>query len=77
MRLRAFGSAESTVLYKGPSGACGFAGDCVHALQQHVVNALKGEGWFENTGRDYLNVLTMVDAIYQSNENGEKIVFRI
>ena len=72
---RAFGSAESAVLYNGPSGNCGFAGDCVHALQQHVVNGLKGEGGFENTGRDYLNVLSLVDAIYLSNENGAKIPF--
>ena len=77
VHLRAFGGVESTVLYNGPSEVCGFAGDCVHALQQHVVDGIKGEGVFEKTGRDYLNIVTMVDAIYQSNETGEKIPVKI
>lgn len=71
--LRPFGSVESTLLYEGPTDASGFAGDCVHALQCHIVEGINGRIAFENTGRDYLNVLTLVDAIYQSNERGQKI----
>ncbi|MEP3231471.1 MAG: Gfo/Idh/MocA family oxidoreductase [Hyphomicrobiales bacterium] len=74
VRLRAFGAVESTVLYQGPETNDGFAGDCVYTLQQHVVDAFKGAGRFENTGRDYLAILKLVDAIYQSNESGQKVV---
>lgn len=73
VRLRGFGRVESTVLYEGAAAACGFAGDCVHALQQHVVDGLNGKVPYENTGREYLTVLTLVDAIYKSNEQGQKI----
>lgn len=51
----------------------GFGGDCVHALQQHVVQALRGEGPFENQARDYLQVIRIKDAIYRSAETGQKI----
>lgn len=71
--LRAFGSTESTVLYEGPTARLGFAGDCVHALQTHAVQSLQGERMFENSGRDYLNVMKLVDAIYLSNEKAQKI----
>lgn len=44
----------------------GFAGDCVHALQTHVVAHLQNGTPLENTARDYLAVLEVEEAIYQS-----------
>lgn len=46
----------------------GFGGDCVHALQAHVVDALAGRGIIENTARDYLENLRIEDAVYRSDE---------
>lgn len=44
----------------------GFAGDCVHALQSHVVDHLRDGTPLENTARDYLKVLEVENAIYAS-----------
>ena len=48
----------------------GFAGDCVHSLQQHVVDHLLHGGPLANTGRDYLVNLRIEDAIYRSHRTG-------
>lgn len=52
----------------------GFAGDCVFELQSHVIDAIRGERAFENTAEEYLTVLEIEDAIYQSNEIKSRIV---
>nr|WP_281493969.1 Gfo/Idh/MocA family oxidoreductase [Jannaschia sp. S6380] len=44
----------------------GFAGDCVYALQSHVVAALTGDGELENEARDYLRVMQQVELCYAS-----------
>ena len=69
---RAFGTAdEETVL---PADTWdGFGGDCVHALQAHVIDAIHGRGPVENEAADYLNVLAIRDAIYASAETGRKL----
>jgi D-apiose dehydrogenase len=44
----------------------GFGGDCVFALQQHVVRHFRDGAPLENTGRAYLRNLEIEDAIYRS-----------
>jgi len=45
----------------------GFGGDCVYALQSHVVAHLLDQGPIDNTGRDYLANLNVEAAVYRSN----------
>jgi predicted dehydrogenase len=73
LTLREFGSRDSTILYAEKHWQ-GFAGDCVHALQSHVINAMQDDTMqFENTGEDYLRVIELEKAIYQSAKTGQKI----
>ena len=51
----------------------GFGGDCVHALQSHVVKALTGDGAFENQAAEYLAVIETEAAIYRSAETGQRV----
>ncbi|MEE4187701.1 MAG: Gfo/Idh/MocA family oxidoreductase [Roseobacter sp.] len=69
---RAFGAVDSTVVL-APDRWDGFGGDCVHALQRHVTEALRAGQTPENTARDYCGVLRIRDAIYRSAETGSKI----
>jgi D-apiose dehydrogenase len=48
----------------------GFAGDCVLALQQHVVRHFEGGAALENAGRAYLRNLEIEEAIYRSAGSG-------
>ena len=50
----------------------GFAGDCVHALQQHVVDHLLRGAPVVNTGADYLANLRIEAAVYASAESGRR-----
>jgi len=69
---RGFGQqAETTVL--GPDTWDGFGGDCVHALQSHVVSALCDGTAPENEARDYLAVVQIEEAIYASAEQARKV----
>ena len=49
----------------------GYGGDCVHALQQHVVAHLHGGAPLENAGAAYLRNLEIEDAIYRSAASGQ------
>ena len=49
----------------------GYGGDCVHALQQHVVAHLHGGAPLENTGAAYLRNLEIEEAIYRSAASGQ------
>ena len=51
----------------------GFAGDCVHAFQSHVVSHLASGSALENTGTEYLRNLEIEEAIYRSHEQGRWI----
>ena len=51
----------------------GFAGDCVYALNNHVVRALAGEGEFENEASDYITVRHIEEAIYTSARDQRRI----
>jgi len=69
---RAFGTAkEETVLPADTRD--GFGGDCVHALQAHVIDAIHSRGPVENEAADYLDVLAVRDAIYASADAGRKL----
>ncbi|WP_299736767.1 Gfo/Idh/MocA family oxidoreductase [uncultured Roseobacter sp.] len=70
--LRPHGSMESETILP-PDNWEGFGGDCVYHLQNHVVQGVLGRGAFENEARDYLEVIRIKDAIYQSAETGQKI----
>lgn len=72
VHLRAFGSTEDTALL-GPDRWDGFGGDCVHALQAHVVSGLLDGAPIENTARDYLQIIRIEEAIYVSATEGRKI----
>lgn len=69
---RAFGAAD-TVTVLPPDTWEGFGGDCVHALQAHVIAAMRTGATPENTARDYLDVIRVKDAIYLSADTGRKI----
>ena len=48
----------------------GYGGDCVHALQRHVVAHLQRGAPLENGGAAYLRNLEIEDAIYRSAASG-------
>jgi len=51
----------------------GFAGDCVLALQKHVIDAVQSNGPLENLAEDYLTVLETEKAIYLSSEQQARV----
>lgn len=51
----------------------GFAGDCVQSLQMHVLKAITHGAPLENAAADYLNIIRIEEAIYQSAASGAKI----
>lgn len=69
---REFGKLAETVLLTARDWP-GFAGDCVFNLQQHVVNALLNSTILENQAADYLTVLEIEEAIYQSAAKHQRI----
>ncbi|MEM8592823.1 MAG: Gfo/Idh/MocA family oxidoreductase [Pseudomonadota bacterium] len=72
LTLRRFGQrAAETVL--AARNWPGFAGDCVYAVQAHVVAALQGTGCLENEARDYLTVRRVEEAIYLSNQEKRRV----
>ncbi|MEM9814303.1 MAG: Gfo/Idh/MocA family oxidoreductase [Pseudomonadota bacterium] len=72
VRARAFGERESRVIFT-PGPLPGFAGDCVHALQAHVVSALLTGTPLENRAAEYLTVRRIEAAAYRSSETGARI----
>jgi hypothetical protein len=53
----------------------GYSGDCVHALQAHVVDHLLNGSSIENTAREYLRNVEIEKAIYSSNDQQKWIAF--
>ncbi|MEM7732329.1 MAG: Gfo/Idh/MocA family oxidoreductase [Pseudomonadota bacterium] len=72
VRLRRFGAQKDAELLP-PDTWEGFGGDCVHALQSHVVSGVLEGAGLENTARDYLTVLEVEEAIYASARAGSKV----
>lgn len=70
--LRNFGHQDENEILP-PDSWKGFGGDCVHALQAHVVSGLLHGTEIANTASDYLTVIKTRDAIYRSAEAGQKI----
>jgi predicted dehydrogenase len=71
--LRRFGSVETSTILSADTWD-GFGGDCVHALQCHVVSGVLDGTPFENRAEDYLEVIRVERAIYRSAEQGRRIV---
>ena len=72
VHLRKFSEAEA-VMILGPDNSPNFGGDCTFRLQKHVINALLGQCTFENEASDYLTVVEIENAIYDSAEMMQKI----
>ncbi len=70
--IRYFGDTSQHTLLAAQSWP-GFAGDCVYALQDHVVSALLEGKPLENEASDYLHVIKLVDTIYQSAKDGVRL----
>lgn len=51
----------------------GFGGDCVYLLNDHVLKSLDAGTLPQNTAPAYLANLKIVEAVYRSDETGQKI----
>lgn len=72
LHWRAFGTDEiAPVPYEWSRD--GFGGDCVRALQAHVVHHLKDGTPLENDARSYLANLVLEEAAYRSSDAGARI----
>jgi len=72
VRLRHFGDRDDSVLLAAQDWS-GFGGDCVKNLISHVVDGLLDGKPLENEARDYLKVIAIEQAIYDSDRLGQKI----
>lgn len=72
VRLRAFHEQTETLVLP-PDTWDGFGGDCVHHLQNHIVSGLLDQTRLENRAEEYLTVIQIENAVYNSAENGRKI----
>jgi predicted dehydrogenase len=50
-----------------------FGGDCVYALQRHVIDHRLGRGHLENTGRAYLTNIEIEETVYASDAERRRI----
>lgn len=70
--LRRFGDQTGTDLLAAKKWS-GFGGDCVKNLISHVVEGVLNGKPLENRARDYLNVIAIEQAIYDSDRQERKI----
>ncbi|WP_368185323.1 Gfo/Idh/MocA family protein [Aestuariibius sp. HNIBRBA575] len=70
---RRFGTTQEDQIL-APDTWDGFGGDCVHALQSHVISGLLEDTPFENLAADYLTVIEIENAIYASAQSGQKVM---
>lgn len=70
--FRAFGDRNSQAVLEARDYQ-GFAGDCVHALQSHVVNGLLDGTEIENLAAAYQRNLALEEAVYRSNDAGARV----
>ena len=75
VRRRPFGGTEAEILLP-PDTWDGFGGDCVHALQSHVVAGILDGAPIENRAQDYLIVERIEQAIYLSAASGAKHILQ-
>ncbi|MEM9079899.1 MAG: Gfo/Idh/MocA family oxidoreductase [Verrucomicrobiota bacterium] len=52
----------------------GFAGNCVHATQQHFVQQFLAKQPFESEATDYLKSVQLVEAAYESSSKGQSVL---
>jgi len=72
--FREFGAQQTQpVPVTAPVDNDQFGGGCVAALIAHVVNAATTGAPFENTAREYLDVIRICEAAYQSNEQRRRV----
>lgn len=50
-----------------------FGGDCAHALQRHVTDHLLRGAPIENTAREYLRNMEIVEKVYAAAETGRRL----
>jgi predicted dehydrogenase len=72
VRLRHFGDRMETTLLAAQAWQ-GFGGDCVKNLISHVVDGILDGKPLENEARDYLKVIAIEQALYDSDRLGTKI----
>ncbi|EBA11124.1 Gfo/Idh/MocA family protein [Roseobacter sp. CCS2] len=68
---RDFADATETTLL-GPDTWDGFGGDCVHALQSHIMRGVLDGAPLENTADNYLTVMKIEEQIYEAARTGQK-----
>jgi len=72
VHLRRFGEIDTQTILPAQDYP-GFAGDCVFALQNHVVSGLLDGTQLENRAVDYLRVIEVENAVYRSAQEGRKL----
>lgn len=55
----------------------GYAGDCVFALQRHIVDHLLKGTQLENDVFDYMNNLAAVECVYESDRLGQRLPIEV
>ena len=65
------GGKEALHPYSWPD--TGFAGDSVHALQAHVISHLRDGTCLENSAREYLRNIEIVEAVYRSAKENRHV----
>ncbi|SFR33081.1 Predicted dehydrogenase [Yoonia tamlensis] len=76
VQLRAFGTTTPRQI-SPPDTWDGFGGDCVFALQSHVVAGVLDGAPLENLAADYIAVIQIEEMIYRSAREGRKINLEI
>ena len=66
LTIQLLGTKEQTILYSHEQK--NFAGDCVFMTQSHFIDSLLSGKQFETSGLDYLDNITIQEAIYKSNQ---------
>ena len=74
--VRRFGETGEQCLLP-PDQSPNFGGDCVHALQSHVVSSVLNGDPPENEAHAYLDVLEIENAVYTSAREGRKITLSL
>ena len=72
LHLRKFGDIQAQTILPEQDYQ-GFAGDCVYALQNHVISGLLDGTKLENRAGDYLRVIEVENAVYVSAQEGRKL----
>ena len=72
VRKRVHGHVDDYVILPAQQWR-GFAGDCVHAFQQHVVSHLLTGSRLETAAHDYLTTRRLEELIYRSSVEGCKL----